>query len=185
VIKAVVQRNGIDPALVDDVILGCTDTLGPQAGNIARTAWLAAGFPHHVPGVTVDRLRVKPASAALRRAGRVVRDDGSGAGRRGAEHEPDPDQRRDGRRAGLRRRRSVHWQERYGSVEVSQFRSADMIAGNWDISREAMEEFATEVTSARSPRSTRAGSTPRPCRSRISATTRGPGETRAFSGWPR
>src|SRR5439155_15918768 len=55
VIKAVVGRNSIDPALVDDVILGCTDTLGPQAGNIARTAWLAAGFPEHVPGVTIDR----------------------------------------------------------------------------------------------------------------------------------
>ena len=55
VIREVVARTGADPELVDDVIFGCVDTLGPQAGNIARTSWLAAGFPQHVPGVTVDR----------------------------------------------------------------------------------------------------------------------------------
>src|SRR3954454_19440565 len=56
VITALFDRNpGADPAAVDDVIFGCTDTLGPQAGDIARTAWLAAGFPEDVPGVTIDR----------------------------------------------------------------------------------------------------------------------------------
>ena len=45
VIKAVVERTGIDPEVVDDVIFGCVDTIGPQAGNIARSAWLAAGMP--------------------------------------------------------------------------------------------------------------------------------------------
>ena len=44
VIKAVVERTGIDPEVVDDVIFGCVDTIGPQAGNIARSAWLAAGI---------------------------------------------------------------------------------------------------------------------------------------------
>src|SRR5690349_17213731 len=55
VLRALVERSGVDPAAVDDVIFGCVDTLGPQAGNIARTSWLAAGLPEHVPGVTVDR----------------------------------------------------------------------------------------------------------------------------------
>src|SRR5579859_5983619 len=55
VIKAVVDAAGVDPAAVDDVIFGCVDTIGPQAGDIARTAWLAAGLPQEVPGVTVDR----------------------------------------------------------------------------------------------------------------------------------
>ena len=55
VITALVERTGIDPAAVDDVVLGCVDALGPQAGDIARTAWLAAGLPDEVPGVTVDR----------------------------------------------------------------------------------------------------------------------------------
>src|ERR1700736_4719433 len=55
VLTALVSRAGIDPAAVEDVIFGCVDTVGPQAGDIARTAWLAAGLPEHVPGVTVDR----------------------------------------------------------------------------------------------------------------------------------
>src|SRR5213592_1599879 len=55
VLTALVERSGIDPAAVDDVVLGCVDTVGPQAGDIARTCWLAAGLPEEVPGVTVDR----------------------------------------------------------------------------------------------------------------------------------
>src|SRR6187431_1552955 len=55
VIKSVLERNDVDPPLIEDVIFGCVDAIGPQAGNIARTAWLAAGYPEEVPGVTVDR----------------------------------------------------------------------------------------------------------------------------------
>ena len=55
VLTALVERSGIDPAAVDDVIFGCVDTVGPQAGDVARTCWLAAGLPDEVPGVTVDR----------------------------------------------------------------------------------------------------------------------------------
>src|SRR5947209_4640001 len=55
VLTALVERTGIDPAAVDDVLFGCVDALGPQAGDIARTCWLAAGFPEDVPGVTIDR----------------------------------------------------------------------------------------------------------------------------------
>ena len=55
VLKALVERSGIDAAAVEDVVFGCLDTVGPQAGDIARTAWLAAGLPEEVPGTTVDR----------------------------------------------------------------------------------------------------------------------------------
>ncbi|MGN6634850.1 MAG: beta-ketoacyl synthase N-terminal-like domain-containing protein, partial [Oryzihumus sp.] len=58
VVRELVARHtgkGFDPAGVDDVIFGCVDTLGPQAGDIARTCWLAAGYSEEVPGVTVDR----------------------------------------------------------------------------------------------------------------------------------
>ena len=55
VLKALVERTGIDPGAVDDVIMGCCDTIGSQAGDVARTAWLVAGLPDHVPGVTIDR----------------------------------------------------------------------------------------------------------------------------------
>ena len=50
-IKGLLERTGLDPLAVDDVIMGCLDTMGPQAGDIARTAWLAAGMPESVPGV--------------------------------------------------------------------------------------------------------------------------------------
>ena len=55
VLRALMARNDFDPASVDDVVFGCCDTIGPQAGDIARTAWLAAGLPEHVPGTTIDR----------------------------------------------------------------------------------------------------------------------------------
>ncbi len=44
-LTALVARSGIDPAAVEDVVFGCLDTVGPQAGDIARTCWLAAGLP--------------------------------------------------------------------------------------------------------------------------------------------
>jgi acetyl-CoA acyltransferase len=55
VLKALVERNGLDPAKVDDVVMGCVMQVGPQALNIARNAVLAAGWPESVPATTVDR----------------------------------------------------------------------------------------------------------------------------------
>jgi acetyl-CoA acyltransferase len=55
VLQELLERNDIDPALVDDVIGGCVQQVGQQAQNITRTALLAAGFPESVPGTTVDR----------------------------------------------------------------------------------------------------------------------------------
>jgi acetyl-CoA C-acetyltransferase len=55
VLKALVERNVIPGEEYDDVIFGCVDTIGSQAGDIARTAWLAAGLAMNVPGTTVDR----------------------------------------------------------------------------------------------------------------------------------
>ena len=54
-LKETFNRVSLDPALVEDVIYGCVDTVGPQAGDIARTCWLVAGLPDCVPGTTVDR----------------------------------------------------------------------------------------------------------------------------------
>ncbi len=55
VLKAIAERNNLDPALVDDVVMGCVMQVGPQSLNIARNAILAAGWPESVPGTTVDR----------------------------------------------------------------------------------------------------------------------------------
>src|SRR6266853_2335559 len=55
VLNAIVERNDVDPLAVEDVFFGCVDAIGPQAGDIARTCWLAAGLPEEIPGVTIDR----------------------------------------------------------------------------------------------------------------------------------
>ncbi|WP_067931954.1 thiolase family protein [Alicyclobacillus kakegawensis] len=54
-LKQLLQRNPVQPELVEDVILGCVDMVGEQAANVARNAWLSAGLPESVPGVTLDR----------------------------------------------------------------------------------------------------------------------------------
>src|SRR6201984_1132504 len=54
-LRALVERTGIDAGAVEDVIMGCVSQIGPQSLDIARQAWLSAGLPEHVPGVTVDR----------------------------------------------------------------------------------------------------------------------------------
>jgi acetyl-CoA acyltransferase len=54
-LRALVERNDLDPALVDDVIMGCVMQVGDQAVNVGRNAALAAGFPESVPGTSVDR----------------------------------------------------------------------------------------------------------------------------------
>jgi acetyl-CoA C-acetyltransferase len=55
VLRALVERTRIDPGAVEDVIFGCVDTVGPQAGDVARTSWLAAGLPDDVPGASAGR----------------------------------------------------------------------------------------------------------------------------------
>ena len=66
-IKALIERTGVDPNAVDDVVFGNVDSIGPQAGCIARTCWLTAGLPQHVPGTTIEPpVRLRPAVRALR-----------------------------------------------------------------------------------------------------------------------
>ena len=55
VLKTLVERNDLDPGLVEDVIAGCVSQTGEQSVNVARNAALAAGFPESVPGTTIDR----------------------------------------------------------------------------------------------------------------------------------
>jgi acetyl-CoA C-acetyltransferase len=148
-IKALIERTGVDPEQVDDVVFGCVDQLGAQAGDIARTCWLAAGLPEQVPGTTVDRQcgssqqavhfaaqGVMSGTQDLVVAGGVQTMNqipiGAAMLAGQAFGQPDPFSGSRG------------WRERYGTQEVSQFRAAEMIAAKWDISRREMEEFALE-----------------------------------------
>jgi acetyl-CoA C-acetyltransferase len=149
VIKTVVGRQDIDPAAIDDVILGCLDNIGAQAGDIARTSALAAGLPESVPGVTIDR-QCGSAQQAVHFAAQAVMSGTSDLIVAGgvqkmtqypilsafAAGEPygatDP-------WTGCR-----GWESRYGDQEISQFRGAELIAEHWKLSREDNERFALQ-----------------------------------------
>jgi acetyl-CoA C-acetyltransferase len=147
VLAALVRRTGIDPAAVDDVIFGCVDTIGPQAGDIARTAWLAAGLPEAVPGVTVDR-QCGSSQQAVHFAAQAVLSGTAdlvvAGGVQNMSQIPIAAAMTAGQRFGHDDPfgGSEGWRARYGSQEISQFRAADLIAAKWGIERSEMEQFA-------------------------------------------
>ena len=149
VLTALLERTGVDPHEVEDVIFGCIDQLGPQAGDIARTCWLAAGLPEQVPGTTIDRQcgssqqavhfaaqAVMSGTQDLVVAGGVQTMNQIPLGAAGSAGRalgyPDPFSG------------SAGWRARYGEQPVSQFRAAELIASRWNITRRQMEEFALE-----------------------------------------
>lgn len=146
-IKALIERTGIDPGAVDDVVFGCVDTIGSQAGDIARTCWLVAGLPDHVPGVTIDR-QCGSAQQAVHFAAQGVmsgtQDLVIAGGVANLNMIPISAAMLVGPQFGIPDPFSTSpgWNARYGGQEVNQFRSAQMIADKWDLSRDAMERFA-------------------------------------------
>ena len=149
VLTALMERTGADPGAVEDVVFGCIDTVGPQSTDIARTAWLAAGLPEHVPGVTIDRQcgssqqavhfaaqAVMSGTADLVVAGGVQNMSQIPLWYSGAAAVA-PLGLTDGPFLG-----SAGWVARYGEQPVSQFHGAERIAEKWDISREEMERWA-------------------------------------------
>jgi acetyl-CoA C-acetyltransferase len=147
VITALIRRTGVDPAAVDDVIFGCVDTIGPQAGDIARTAWLAAGLPEAVPGVTVDR-QCGSSQQAVHFAAQAVRSETADLVVAGGVQNMSQIPIAAAMTAGVAFghddpfRGSRGWRARYGEQEISQFRAADMIAAKWGIGRAEMERYA-------------------------------------------
>jgi acetyl-CoA C-acetyltransferase len=146
-LTALMGRVDVDPAAVDDVVFGCVDTIGPQAGDVARTCWLAAGFDEGVPGTTVDRQcgssqqavhfaaqGVMSGTQDLVVAGGVQNMSAIPISAAMTVAEPfgfsDPFSGSKG------------WRARYGDEEISQFRAAELIAARWELTREEMEEFA-------------------------------------------
>ncbi len=138
-LKALVQRNDLDPSLVEDVVMGCTMTVGEQAMNIGRNAALAAGFPDTVPGTTVDR-QCGSAQQAIHFAAQAVMSGAMdiviGAGVEsmtrvpiGSTTDPGPG-------------------EAYGPTVQARFEfihqglSAEEIARRWGIGRDEMDAFA-------------------------------------------
>ncbi|MCP1648163.1 acetyl-CoA C-acetyltransferase [Pseudomonas nitroreducens] len=149
VLRELVQRNGIPDADYDDVIFGCVDTIGPLAGDIARTCWLAAGLDQGVPGTTVDR-QCGSSQQAVHFAAQAVmsgtQDVIIAGGVQTMTQIPISSAMTAAEPLGFRDpfSGSEGWVRRYGATPPSQFRSAQMIAEKWDISREALEAYALE-----------------------------------------
>jgi len=147
VLKGLMERTQVDPNAVEDVIFGCCDTIGSQAGDIARTCWLAAGLPQHVPGVTIDRQCGSSQQSVHFAAQGVLSGTADlivAGGVQSMSQIPISsamtcavDLGFDDPFSG-----STGWVDRYGTQEVSQFRGAEMIADKWDISRDDMDQLA-------------------------------------------
>jgi acetyl-CoA C-acetyltransferase len=148
-IGALMDRTGIDPHAVEDVVFGCVDTIGGQAGDVARTCWLTAGLPQEVPGTTIDR-QCGSSQQAVHFAAQAVMSGTSdvivAGGVQQMSQIPISSAMLAGQSLGFEDpfSGSPGWQARYGDQEVSQFRGAEMIADKWDISRKDMEVFALE-----------------------------------------
>ncbi|OZM80755.1 acetyl-CoA C-acetyltransferase [Pseudonocardia sp. MH-G8] len=146
VLRELMTRTGLDPSAVEDVIMGCVIQLGPQAGDIARTAWLSAGLPQSVPGVTVDR-QCGSSQQALHFAAQAVlsgtQDLVVAAGVENMAMVPM------GANASVIKElgaspRGEGWAERYGDQEISQFRGAQLICEKWGYDRAELERLSLE-----------------------------------------
>lgn len=140
-LAALVERTGIDPAVVDDVISGAVGQVGEQSGNTARWALLAAGFPESVPGVTVDR-QCGSSQQALHFAAQGViagaYDIAIASGVESMSRIPMGSQFQGKDFAGSR------VGARFANGLVPQGISAELIANKWDLSRARLDEFAAE-----------------------------------------
>jgi acetyl-CoA C-acetyltransferase len=147
VLKTLVDRNGIPDDEYDDVMFGCVDTIGPLAGDIARTCWLAAGLSDVVPGTTIDRQCGSSQQAVHFAAQAImagVNDVVIAGGVQTMTQIPISSAMIAAQPMGFSDpfSGSQGWVARYGAKPPSQFDSAQMIADKWKISREQMEEFA-------------------------------------------
>ena len=145
--RGLFDRVDVDPGAVEDVIAGCVDAIGPQAGNIARLSWLAAGYPEEVPGVTVDRQCGSSQQAISFGAQAIMSGTADlivAGGMQNMSQIPISSAMIVAEQFGFTSptNESKSWLHRYGDQEISQFRGAEMIAEKWNISREEMEQFA-------------------------------------------
>ncbi|MNM65731.1 3-oxoadipyl-CoA/3-oxo-5,6-dehydrosuberyl-CoA thiolase [compost metagenome] len=149
VLRELVRRNDIPDDDYDDVIFGCVDTIGPLAGDIARTCWLAAGLSQAVPGTTVDR-QCGSSQQAVHFAAQAVmsgtQDVVAVGGVQTMTQIPISSAMLAGQPLGFADpfSGSKGWQARFGDQPVNQFYAAQRIADHWGISRAQMEAFALE-----------------------------------------
>jgi acetyl-CoA C-acetyltransferase len=145
VLRELIARTGVDPAAIEDVIMGCVSQAGPQAIDIARNAWLSAGLPESVPGVTIDR-QCGSSQQAIHFAAQGVlsgtQDMVIAAGVESMSMVPMGSTVALPMKEGLASPFGPGWRDRYGDQEISQFRGAQLICEKWGLKRAQLEEFA-------------------------------------------
>lgn len=139
-LEGLIERNGLDPALVDDVIFGCVTQSGEQSYNIARNAALAAGFPEEVPGTTVDRMCGSSQQAAHFAAQGVMAGAYDIVIAGGVESMSRVPMGYNAQGPGMPF--GPKMSERYAHTLVPQGLSAEMIADKWGLSRERLDLLA-------------------------------------------
>jgi acetyl-CoA C-acetyltransferase len=149
VLRALVDRNGLPENDYEDVMFGCLDAIGPLAGDIARTCWLAAGLSDEVPGVTIDRQCGSSQQAVHFAAQAVmagVNDVVIAGGVQTMTQIPISSAMTAAQPMGFSDpfSGSPGWVARYGDTPPTQFRSAQMIADKWNFSREELEVYSLE-----------------------------------------
>ena len=147
VLRELIARTGVDPSAVEDVIMGCVSQVGPQALDVARTAWLSAGLPENVPGVTIDRQCGSSQQAVHFAAQGVLsgsQDLVIAAGVESMSMVPMGSNVTLPGKEGMALPYGQGWADRYGDQEISQFRGAQLMCEKWSIKRAELEEFALE-----------------------------------------
>jgi acetyl-CoA acetyltransferase family protein len=147
VLTELMDRTGADPAAVEDVVMGCVSQIGPQAIDIARNAWLSAGLPENVPGVTIDRQCGSSQQAVHFAAQGVLsgtQDLVVAAGVESMSVVPMGSTISLAMEKGMPLPFGPGWLSRYGDQEISQFRGAQLICEKWGLTRRQLEEFALE-----------------------------------------
>ncbi len=139
ILTALVQRTGIDPASIDDVMWGCVSQVGEQSANVARNAALAAGFPESVPGVTIDRQCGSSQQATTFAAAAVISGQADAVIAGGVESMSRVPMFSN--TAGGEGPFGPRMQQRYPGL-VNQGISAEMIAERWKLSRTQLDEIA-------------------------------------------
>lgn len=147
VLSELIARTGADPAAVDDVIMGCVSQIGAQTADIGRNAWLSAGLPESVPGVTIDRQCGSSQQAVHFAAQGVMsgtQDLVVAAGVESMSQVPMGSTITLALEKGMAIPFGQGWRARYGDQEISQFRGAQLMCEKWGIRRRSLEEFALE-----------------------------------------
>ena len=139
VLESLVERTGLDPAVIDDVVWGCVSQTSEQAGNVARTAILAAGWPESVPGTTVTRACGSSQQALSMAAAAVISGQQDVVVAGGVESMSRVPM---GSAAPNGESQPPTVLDRYGVDRFSQGIGAEMMAQKWSLSRTALDEFS-------------------------------------------